>query len=148
MLPPLSPLHRQGLLFTARPIQVPGIHRSMIWYSVRIIMCIQALILPLFDQWTGMEVRLDVWHFMRRMGRGFPPPLWNLSVTALQLRDDGDYKLLISSKRAELAGEGIPNPFTRTTTKSITRKELARHCRRRTRGGGSLPKERLDTDPK
>ena len=88
-----------------------------------------------------MEVRLDVWHFMRRMGRGCygeSHPLFGIFQSRLSNCifewDTEDYELLITAKRAVLVGEGISNPSTGTVTKSITRKELARHCRRRTRG--------------
>jgi len=88
-----------------------------------------------------MEVRLDIWHFMRQMNRGCygeSHPLFGIFQARLSNCifewDEGDYELLISAKKSVLVREGIPNPSTRTITKSITRNELARHCRRRTRG--------------
>lgn len=88
-----------------------------------------------------MEIRLDVWHFMRRMARGCygeSHPLFGIFQERLSNCifewDEGDYELLMSAKKAVLVEEGIPNPSTKTVAKSITRNELARHCRRRTRG--------------
>lgn len=42
--------------------------------------------------------------------------------------------LLISAKRGTLVAAGVPNPTESAVMKAVTRKELARHCRRRTRG--------------
>ena len=48
--------------------------------------------------------------------------------------DMEDYQLLVQAKRGELANAGIPDPTDAAAKSAITRTELARHCKRRTRG--------------
>lgn len=48
--------------------------------------------------------------------------------------DASDYDLLMTAKRGELIQAGISQPSSTAIRKAITREELARHCRRRTRG--------------
>lgn len=48
--------------------------------------------------------------------------------------DEQDVDLLMSAKRGELQMAGITNPPNTAVRKALTSKELARHCRRRTRG--------------
>ena len=48
--------------------------------------------------------------------------------------DEGDYNLLMSAKRGELVQAGVPNPPSRAIQMALTREELLRHCRCRTRG--------------
>lgn len=88
-----------------------------------------------------MEVRLDIWHFMRRLGRGCcseSHPLYGTFMSQLSLCifewDESDLELLKGAKRAAMMEEGIPNPLEKAVTMALTRDELARHCRRRTRG--------------
>ena len=47
--------------------------------------------------------------------------------------DSGDLQCLIEAKKAELVRVGVPNPEVTAARKAISRRELARHCRRRTR---------------
>ena len=88
-----------------------------------------------------MQVRLDIWHFMRRIARGChgeSHPLFATFMTGLSLSifewDEVDLDLLKTAKKAVLEQEGVPNPSPRTVAKTLTREEMARHCRRRTRG--------------
>ena len=48
--------------------------------------------------------------------------------------DESDLALLMSAKRGELVLAGIPNPSPSAVKRAVTREELARHCRRKTRG--------------
>lgn len=48
--------------------------------------------------------------------------------------DEADYQLLAKAKRGELIQAGVSNPSDSAIWKATTREELARHCRRRTRG--------------
>lgn len=48
--------------------------------------------------------------------------------------DEDDLNLLMTAKRGELTQAGLSNPTDSATRKALTRKELGRHCRRRTRG--------------
>lgn len=95
----------------------------------------------LFSQWDGLQVRLDIWHFMRRLARGCTSeshPLYGTFMTQLSSCvfewDEQDVDLLVSAKRGELRMAGIRDPSNSTVRKALTAKELARHCRRRTRG--------------
>lgn len=48
--------------------------------------------------------------------------------------DEQDVDLLMSAKRGELQMAGILNPSNTAVKEALTSKELAKHCRRRTRG--------------
>ena len=48
--------------------------------------------------------------------------------------DESDYALLCSAKKAELIAAGVPCPSVGAVKKAVTREELARHCKRKTRG--------------
>ena len=48
--------------------------------------------------------------------------------------DEADYQLLAKAKRGELIRAGVTNPSESAIWKATTKLELARHCRRRTRG--------------
>lgn len=48
--------------------------------------------------------------------------------------EERDVDLLMSAKRGELQAAGIPHPTPSAVNNALTRKELGRHCRRRTRG--------------
>ncbi len=81
----------------------------------------------LFTEWDQLAVRLDVWHFMRRFAVGVTTdshPLYstfmrNLSACIFEW-DASDVERLKEAKHS--------------TGCQPTAKELARHCRRRTRG--------------
>lgn len=78
----------------------------------------------MFSEWDQLVVRLDLWHFMRRIAVGvttdchplYGPFMGRLSACIFEW-DAGDVE------RLKEACDGKP-----------TAKELARHCRRRTRG--------------
>ena len=48
--------------------------------------------------------------------------------------DEMDYEKLMEAKRGQLKNAGVSDPSPSAIRKAVTRKELARHCRRRTRG--------------
>lgn len=48
--------------------------------------------------------------------------------------DEGDYSALFQAKKREMEQAGIPDPSLDAVRKAITREELAKHCRRKTRG--------------
>jgi len=95
----------------------------------------------LFRKWTALAVRLDIWHYMRRMACGCSSeshPLYGTFMSSLSgcifEWDAADYSLLVEAKKSELAKIGVRNPTDEAAKKAITRDELAKHCRRRTRG--------------
>ena len=95
----------------------------------------------LFCRWPNLLVRLDIWHFMRRMGQGCSSeshPLYRTFMAKLSTCifewDAEDYQLLLKAKEEELVAAGVQYPSNAAVRKAITSEELARHCRRRTRG--------------
>ena len=95
----------------------------------------------LFPAWGGLQVRLDIWHFMRRLAGGVTSeshPLYGLFMSRLSSSfyewDAGDFEHLMEAKKAELMKAGIPNPREAAVKKAMSKDELARHCWRRTRG--------------
>ena len=95
----------------------------------------------LFEDWGELHVRLDIWHFMRRLAGGVTSeshPLYGTLMSRLSMAifewDMGDYPSLLEAKKGELEASGISNPSEKAARKAITREELLKHCRRRTRG--------------
>ena len=95
----------------------------------------------LFGKWPNLLVRLDIWHFMQRLALGCSSeshPLYGLFMSHLSACifewDQEDFDHLISAKRAELITTGVPSPSLAAVRKAITSEEMARHCRRKTRG--------------
>ena len=87
------------------------------------------------------QVRLDIWHFMRRIARGCVSeshPLYGSFMRSLSSCifewDEADYNQLMSAKRGELIMVGVRNPSPAAIQKAMTRVELAHHCKWRTRG--------------
>ena len=103
----------------------------------------------LFHEWDELVVRLDVWHLMRRFAAGvtteshrlYPTFMRQLSVSIFEW-DEEDIRRLREAKRSELEGKrGMVGLTDAEVSMSLTKRELARHCRRRTRGAAET--ERL-----
>ncbi|XP_041947807.1 uncharacterized protein LOC121708916 [Alosa sapidissima] len=100
----------------------------------------------MYHEWHELVVRLDVWHLMRRFARGVTTDshqLYGLFMARLSFAifewDDEDVARLREAKQSV---EG------RDAHIKLSAKELARHCRRRTRGAAEterLLREVLDT---
>lgn len=95
----------------------------------------------LFSEWPHLKIKLDIWHYMRRIASGCTSeqhPLYSVFMSNLSgcifEWDADDYNLLCLAKEGELKKKRIPKPSTQAIEKSIDKKELAQHCRRRTRG--------------
>lgn len=95
----------------------------------------------LFGKWPKLEVRLDIWHFMRRLAVAVTSeahPFDGVFMARLSAAifewDESDYSLLCSAKRGELLRSGVRDPSDSAVRDAITKDELAKHCRRRTRG--------------
>ncbi|XP_058474505.1 uncharacterized protein LOC131447057 [Solea solea] len=93
----------------------------------------------MFHEWHELVVRLDVWHLMRRFARGVTTDshqLYGLFMARLSFAifewDAGDVARLREAKQSM---EGKDAHI------KLSAKELARHCRRRTRG--AVETERL-----
>ncbi|KAI9551146.1 hypothetical protein GHT06_005020 [Daphnia sinensis] len=70
----------------------------------------------------NLLVRMNSWHFMRRIAKACSNeshPLYGLFM----------------QKEGELKKAGVSKPSIAAVKKAITKFELARHCRRRTKGG-------------
>jgi len=95
----------------------------------------------LFHKWSALIVRLDSWHFIRRLAKACvneSHPLYSVYMGLLSNAifevDPEDYKLLMRAKKEELQNSGIKEPADDLVRKSITKRELQLHCKRRTRG--------------
>ncbi|XP_076851096.1 uncharacterized protein LOC143501317 [Brachyhypopomus gauderio] len=97
----------------------------------------------MFHAWDQLVVRLDVWHFMRRFAAGVTTDshqLYGLFMGRLSFCvfewDAEDVARLEEAKQSELgeAPRSRGHLTDATSSSRPTAKELARHCRRRTRG--------------
>jgi len=86
-------------------------------------------------------LRLDIWHFMRRIATGCTTESHQLYSSFMGLLsncifhwDEQDLSRLIKSKRKELAAQHLPIKADAEVMKHLSRYELALHCRRTTRG--------------
>ena len=95
----------------------------------------------LFSAWENLLVRLDIFHFMRRLAVGVTSeshPLYSVFMASLSRCifewDQQDLDSLYAAKKSELIGNGVKNPSSEAVRSAVGKKELAQHCRRRTRG--------------
>ncbi|KAI4800779.1 hypothetical protein KUCAC02_007077 [Chaenocephalus aceratus] len=94
-----------------------------------------------FSDWPDLHIRLDIWHFMRRLAVGcttdahplYPTFMGCLSACIFEW-DARDLTLLRQAKRAQLVQEGVPGLTDQMVDGKISKKELSLYCRRRTRG--------------
>ncbi|XP_053276425.1 uncharacterized protein LOC128438075 [Pleuronectes platessa] len=94
-----------------------------------------------FGGWPDLIVRLDIYHFMRRLASGcikdahplYPTFMAKLSSCIFEW-DSRDVALLRRAKRAQLVREGVPGITDKMVDLHIPKGELAMHCRRQTRG--------------
>ncbi|CAM4560459.1 unnamed protein product [Leuciscus chuanchicus] len=94
-----------------------------------------------FGGWPDLNIRLDIWHFMRRLAVGcttdahplYPVFMSRLSACIFEW-DPDDVALLRRAKREQLQEEGVPVITDNLVDQRNTKKELALYCRRRTRG--------------
>ncbi|XP_069383419.1 uncharacterized protein [Paralichthys olivaceus] len=94
-----------------------------------------------FSGWPALSIRLDIWHFMRRLALGcatdahqlYPLFMSRLSACIFDW-DATDLALLRVAKRQQLQSQGLSSITDTDLSKYLTREELALHCRRRTRG--------------
>lgn len=89
----------------------------------------------LFSRWPDLQVRLDIWHYMRRLAQGCSTeshPLYGTFMSRLSgcifEWDPHDYQQLQQAKREEFEAAGA-RPDEKTVRKAVTADELARHCR-------------------
>ncbi|CAM4694811.1 unnamed protein product [Leuciscus chuanchicus] len=94
-----------------------------------------------FGGWPTLNIRLDIWHFMRRLATGcttdahplYPTFMVRLSECIFEW-DPHDIALLRQAKREQLEDERLLFISGNLLNRRITKKELSLYCRRRTRG--------------
>ncbi|XP_060943163.1 uncharacterized protein LOC133020572 [Limanda limanda] len=102
---------------------------------------IQTKLKQRFGGWPDLIVRLDIYHFMRRLASGctkdahplYPTFMAKLSSCIFEW-DSRDVALLRRAKRAQLAQDSVPGITDQLVDLHITKDELTMHCRRQTRG--------------
>ncbi|XP_060757014.1 uncharacterized protein LOC132868060 [Neoarius graeffei] len=94
----------------------------------------------MFNDWPDLNIRLDAWHFMRRFFAGCTTDshqlyglfMGRLSACIFEWSSE-DLQRLREAKHAELQTQKIRNPTDSDVSSRITGKELALHCRWKTR---------------
>jgi len=94
----------------------------------------------MFAEWKDLEIRLDIWHFMRRISVGCTTDSHQLYATFMAHLsrcifswDQEDMDRLLAAKRAELEGQ-LMQPSDADVLRRLSKSELALHCKRTTRG--------------
>jgi hypothetical protein len=89
----------------------------------------------LFSAWENLLVRLDIFHFMRRLAVGVTSeshPLYSVFMASLSRCifewDQQDLESLYAAKKSELVGNGVKNPSSEAVRSAVGKKELAQHC--------------------
>eukprot|EP00794_Sanderia_malayensis_P008348 gene8348-9249_t len=95
----------------------------------------------LFNRWSSVEMRLDIWHFMGRLASGcctkshslYGTFMSRISGCIFEWNGDNVDKLK-PAKRGELVAAGLAEPSEEAVGRAVTFRELSRHCRWRTCG--------------
>lgn len=102
--------------------------------------CGASHIQKMFAAWPQLKIKLDMWHFMRRMAVGYNTDSHQLYATFMNRLsqcifqyDQYDLKALKDAKRKELEAK-LMGPLDADVMRNITWSELALHCQRTTRG--------------
>ncbi|XP_057189356.1 uncharacterized protein LOC130554003 [Triplophysa rosa] len=102
--------------------------------------CGSTYLKKMFEEWTNMEVRLDIWHFMRRIAVGCTTDSHQLYATFMArlsrcifMWDQEDLHRFIVAKRAELESQ-LMQPSHDDVLRRRSKNELALHCKRKTCG--------------
>ena len=103
--------------------------------------CCSAKLTESFSAWPDCKLRLDIWHFMRRLASGVTTDAHPLYKSFMGHLSDAifvwyqpDLRDLMAAKKGEMEGQGIRNPSEEDVARRLTREEKAAHCRRATRG--------------
>ncbi|XP_062340201.1 uncharacterized protein LOC134038681 [Osmerus eperlanus] len=106
----------------------------------------------LFANWDRLVVRLDIWHLMRRFAAGvtteshqlYGPFMRQLSSCIFEW-DAADVRRLLEGKRSQLEVEqGMVGLTDGEVFSRVSKKEMGRHCRRRTRGAAETELRLID----
>ncbi|KAM4599502.1 uncharacterized protein V3H82_005272 [Fundulus diaphanus] len=101
----------------------------------------QSQVRAMFAEWRELQVRLDIWHFMRRFAAGVTTEahqLYGIFMARLSRciseLDPADVAALRLAKQGQLLAQGVGPVSEKALDQMITRRELALHCCKRTRG--------------
>lgn len=91
------------------------------------------------ESWPSTLIRLDIWHFMRRLASAveteshqlYQPFMAGISQ-AIFVWDDADLQQLVAAKMGQMQQRGMAIS-DHQAKRMLDRHELAQHCRRRTR---------------
>ncbi|CAL8358257.1 unnamed protein product [Merluccius merluccius] len=104
-----------------------------------------------FKEWDKLVVRLDIWHLMRRYASGVTTESHQLYKSFLQqlslcifVWDPEDTAPLLDAKKRMLEVQGMTFSSDAGVWRHVGRRDMATHCRRRTRGAAVT--ERLIDD--
>ncbi len=94
-----------------------------------------------FTGWPNLLTKLDIWHFMRRFAMAccseahalYGSFMGQLSGCIFEW-DPVDLQRLLHAKQEELKATGMYRAAQDDIAMHVTKKELATHCKRRTRG--------------
>ena len=93
----------------------------------------------LFQDWTGLLIRLDVWYFIRCIATGCTTeshPLYGLFMAQLSHCifewSDEDLQQLKRAKQKELSAAKVPLTENVDIVKQLTKNQLSLHVQRRT----------------
>ncbi|XP_071963285.1 uncharacterized protein [Antedon mediterranea] len=104
--------------------------------------CGRSTMTKMFSVWPDMHIRLDIWHFMRRIAAAcateshqlYPIFLKRLSACIFEWSAE-DVERLKRAKRGQLiASKAHSDPTDDIILQNISKREFALHCRRTTRG--------------
>ncbi|KAK0153861.1 hypothetical protein N1851_004053 [Merluccius polli] len=94
-----------------------------------------------FKEWDKLVVRLDIWHLMRRYASGVNTESHQLYKSFLQQLslcifrwDPEDTARLLDAKKRTLEAQGMTFSSDAGVWRHVSRRDMATHCRRRTRG--------------
>ena len=103
--------------------------------------CGERNVKSLFAAWDEVTIYIHVWHFMCGFTTGcateshplYPTLMARLSQCIFEWSRE-DFNLLKQAKASELVKSNVLNPSDEDIMKEITKKELALHVHRKTRG--------------
>jgi hypothetical protein len=103
--------------------------------------CGESTIHKMFSAWPDLQVRLDIWHFMRRFSSCCTTDshqLYGIFMSRLSKCifewSSEDLQRLRDAKRSELLAKNVPVRDDSDVLRYLSKRELALHCRRQTRG--------------
>ncbi|XP_052705256.1 uncharacterized protein LOC128181043 [Crassostrea angulata] len=132
----LSPMIR-GLIRRYKEAEVPPPHLLYVDRDC----CGNNQLRRMFSDWPELSIRLDIWHFMRRLSVGCTTDAHALYATfmsrlsqCIYMWDPEDVEALVAAKKSELEAMHVENQTDDDVFRHIKTSELAMHCRRTTRG--------------